>query len=87
MGLPERLIARQMRSYNGTTQEKVRTGRRANNVLLLAAGINGLAVLFALLGNKGNLKTWWVVLGALWLLFAYLLLRQRLYLKRLNLKG
>ncbi len=84
MGLPERLIARQMRSYKGTAHEKMRTARRANNVGLLAAGLNGLAVLFGLLGNKGSLQSLWVVLGALWLVLAYLLLQQRLYLKRLD---
>jgi hypothetical protein len=81
------MLERQLRRGKGTRHENVRTARRGNGLLLFAAVLNGLAVLFGVIGQSGALQTVWVVLGLLWLVFTYLLLRQRLYLKRLATEG
>lgn len=83
MGLPERLTERQLRRLKGPREGNVRRVKRGNGMLLLAAAFNGVAVLIGLLGKNGGLETLWVALGIFWLLFTYLLVRQRLHLRRL----
>ena len=83
MGLPERLLDRQLAGRSGDLQERVRGVRREQWLLLvpLVLGLLTSAVNLAS-GSGGASRTVWAVLGILCLGYAYVLVRQWRYLNQ-----
>jgi phage shock protein PspC (stress-responsive transcriptional regulator) len=82
--MPERLMERQIERGKGSRDDRIREAGRSSRLLIVAAVCNGIAVILGLLGQDGNLRRLWLVLGAFWLVFSYFLYRQRRYLNTLS---
>lgn len=79
MGLPERLVDRQLAKRGGRAKDAVASVRTGQNLLTVAMTLGLMTSSLQLLTGTPD-RLLWTVLGLGWLCVAYLLFRQRRYL-------
>jgi len=84
VGLAERITDRQLRRARGPRAEVLSQARRQNRLSCWLFAVNGVAVAEGLAGRDGPVRTFWALMGILWLVFAYIIFRQRRHLITLS---
>ncbi len=83
MGLPERLVDRQLARISGGRSDKMQSLRTLQSMLIASASLGLFTSVLSIVSGLFDRRLW-VGLGVLWLFLGYVAVRQKIYLRRLD---